>query len=106
MQKKVDTVYLDARDNICVAARDLTAGHNLEIAGQNITLQQDIRIGHKIAVAEITNDSSVFKYGQPIGKNDRGYISWAMGFIFTICGTTPQKVTMKRQHNTPLLVNL
>jgi altronate hydrolase len=64
---KVDIVYLDAEDNICVAARDLTAGHTLEIAGQHFSLQQDIRIGHKIAVTDIANDSPVFKYGQPIG---------------------------------------
>jgi altronate hydrolase len=64
---KVDVVSIDAKDNICVAARDLPAGHTLEIAGQHFSLQQDIRIGHKIAVAQIANDSPVFKYGQSIG---------------------------------------
>ena len=47
---QVDIVYLDPKDNICVAARHLNAGETIHVDDQSIELKQDIRIGHKIAV--------------------------------------------------------
>ena len=64
---QVDIVYLDPKDNICVAARHLNAGETIHVDDQSIELKQDIRIGHKIAVRVIEVNSPVFKYGQPIG---------------------------------------
>ncbi len=64
---QVDIVYLDPKDNICVAARHLNAGEIIHVDDQAIELKQDIRIGHKIAVRGIEDNSPVFKYGQPIG---------------------------------------
>ena len=67
MSEKVDFIYLDGNDNICVATRNLPKGTNLEVEGQQFALQEDIRIGHKIAIREIESETPVYKYGQPIG---------------------------------------
>lgn len=64
----VDAVYLHPEDNICVAARSLAAGESLEIAGAKVTLEQPVRIGHKIAVRRIGKGEFVRKYGQIIGQ--------------------------------------
>jgi altronate hydrolase len=63
-----DAVYLHADDNICVAARQLRAGEELEIAGATIRLAEAVRLGHKIAVRPIRQGDYVRKYGQIIGQ--------------------------------------
>jgi altronate hydrolase len=65
---RVDAVYLHRDDNVCVAARNLAAGEKLEIAGTNFSLEQGVRIGHKIAVRPIPKGEFVRKYGQVIGQ--------------------------------------
>jgi altronate hydrolase len=59
---------LHPEDNICVAARNLTAGESLDIAGAKLALEQPVRIGHKIAVHRIGKGDFVRKYGQIIGQ--------------------------------------
>ncbi len=67
MSEKVNFIYLDGNDNICVATRNLSKGTGLEVEGRHFKLQEDIRIGHKIAICEIESETPVYKYGQPIG---------------------------------------
>lgn len=67
MSDKVDFIYLDGNDNICVATRNLSKGTILDVEDQSFELQEDIRIGHKIAIREIDSETPVYKYGQPIG---------------------------------------
>ncbi len=64
---RTDAVYLHPDDNICVAARNLEKGAELEIAGTTIRLAEPIKIGHKIAVRPIKKGDEVRKYGQIIG---------------------------------------
>ncbi len=66
--KPTDAVYLHADDNICVAARNLPRGHQLDIAGEAITLAEPVRLGHKIAVRSVRQGDYVRKYGQIIGQ--------------------------------------
>ncbi len=63
-----DAVYLHPEDNICVAARNLAAGDDIEIGGTRLTLQKPVRLGHKIAVRRIGKGEFVRKYGQIIGQ--------------------------------------
>src|SRR5262245_51986277 len=63
-----DAVYLHPDDNICVAARNLSAGQELEITGARVRLAEAVRLGHKIAVRAIRKGDYVRKYGQIIGQ--------------------------------------
>jgi len=60
-------IYLHPDDNVCVATRTIDAGTNLNVGGRTITVQQSVRLGHKIAVQNIGRDEPVKKYGQTIG---------------------------------------
>src|SRR6187200_3525299 len=63
-----DAVFLHPDDNICVAARNLSAGQTLEIAGATVKLSEPVRLGHKIAVRPIKKGDYIRKYGQIIGQ--------------------------------------
>ena len=64
----VDVVYLHADDNICVAARNLSAGDQITAGPYQVTLQEKVNLGHKISVVEIAEGDSVRKFGQVIGQ--------------------------------------
>ncbi len=64
---QAEVIHLHADDNICVAARNLSAGAQLEVDGRTFTLSSLVRIGHKIAVEPIGRNQPVRKYGQIIG---------------------------------------
>ncbi len=63
-----DAVFLHPDDNLCVAARNLEKGQSLAIAGKSVTLAENVRLGHKIAVRPIRRGEYVRKYGQIIGQ--------------------------------------
>ena len=65
--KSVDTIYLNADDNTCVAARPLSVGTEIEAGGARIKLTEPVPLGHKIAIKPIAKDEPVRKYGQIIG---------------------------------------
>src|SRR5437762_3777104 len=67
-RRATDAVYLHADDNICVAARNLGAGQEIDVAGTTIRLAEAVRLGHKIAVKAIRKGDYVRKYGQIIGQ--------------------------------------
>ena len=62
-----DVVHLHDADNVCVAARDMTRGDRVSVAGRTVELTEPVAFGHKIAVAAIEQGGRVLKYGQPIG---------------------------------------
>src|SRR5205814_254978 len=67
-RRATDAVYLHPDDNICVAARNLSAGQEVEIAGTSVKLAEAVRLGHKMAVREIRKGDYVRRYGQIIGQ--------------------------------------
>jgi altronate hydrolase len=67
-RRATDAVYLHPDDNICVAARHLAAGDELDIAGTKVRLAEAVRLGHKVAVRPIHKGEFVRKYGQIIGQ--------------------------------------
>lgn len=62
-----DAVLLHADDNVCVAARHLSAGAEVAAGERQLTLTEDVRLGHKIATRRISAGQTVLKHGQPIG---------------------------------------
>ncbi|MGD9720339.1 MAG: UxaA family hydrolase [Pirellulales bacterium] len=62
-----DTIYLHARDNVCVAARDLPAGTEISAGAFQVRLTGPVKLGHKIALEPIAQGQPVTKYGQTIG---------------------------------------
>ena len=62
-----EVVFLHSDDNICVAARRLEAGTQLNVQGRKVTTAEPIKLGHKLAVEAIAEGKFVRKYGQIIG---------------------------------------
>ena len=62
-----DVVYLNPRDNVCVAARNLERGESVVARERAIKLVEQVRLGHKIAVARIEKGDVVRKWGETIG---------------------------------------
>lgn len=66
-------LIMDARDNVAVAIRELTAGEALRIplpdgAIREVTTVEPIPFGHKFATADIGEGDQVIKYGERIGR--------------------------------------
>ena len=63
---------LSDEDNVCVACRKLVAGANLNLTtGSTVRITQNIPIDHKIALKQISEKTTVLKYGVPIGTATR-----------------------------------
>src|SRR5262249_28486697 len=60
-------VHLRPEDNVAVAARNLTAGQQLQVNGTSVTLSRRVGLGHKVALKPIAKGQAVTKYGQIIG---------------------------------------
>lgn len=54
-------------DSVAVALAPLAKGTALQVAGQTVTLLEDIPQGHKFALTDIPAGGAVIKYGAPIG---------------------------------------
>jgi altronate hydrolase len=63
----IDVVHLHRNDNVCVAARDLPAGHEITAGGRTVRLSGPVKLGHKIALERIAEGKPAVKYGQIIG---------------------------------------
>lgn len=59
-------LVIDARDNVGIALEDLRAGQAIP-GGDEHTLRQEIRFGHKFAVRDIREGEYIIKYGAQIG---------------------------------------
>ncbi|WP_406676344.1 UxaA family hydrolase [Moorella sp. ACPs] len=60
-------IQLREKDNVAVALVDITAGETIAIAGREITLQENIKAGHKFALLDMAAGQEVKKYGYAIG---------------------------------------
>ncbi|GAB6087685.1 UxaA family hydrolase [Alkaliphilus crotonatoxidans] len=60
-------IKINQQDNVIVALVDLTKGEVLEENEFQITLLEDIKRGHKIALKDISPGENILKYGFPIG---------------------------------------
>ncbi|MDR1191776.1 MAG: altronate dehydratase family protein [Verrucomicrobiales bacterium] len=58
---------INSADNVAVAINELTAGMEVTIDGEKITLARAIPAGHKFALKALAPGENVIKYGYPIG---------------------------------------
>src|SRR3546814_14010986 len=61
-----NAIFIDPRDSVATALRDLDAGERLDVA-EGITLTEPVARGHKIAVVDLAAGAPVIKFGFPIG---------------------------------------
>jgi altronate dehydratase small subunit len=66
-------LIMDAKDNVAVAIRELTAGETLRIVAPDgtervVTTVEPIQFGHKFSAADIAEGDQVIKYGERIGR--------------------------------------
>ena len=61
-------VRLHPDDSVCVALVDLPKDTSIPVASTQVTLIDDIRQGHKIAICPVERGQAVLKYGHPIGR--------------------------------------
>ena len=64
-------IKLNDNDNVIIALTDLKAGLVLEVDKKKVTLKEDIKQGHKIAIQDIETHQDVIKYGFPIGHGNQ-----------------------------------
>src|SRR5687768_4818483 len=65
--QKPDVVQVHPTDNVAVALEALSAGQEVMLGGERITLHDDVPAGHKIALRALAAGESVRKYGFAIG---------------------------------------
>ena len=63
-----DMVRITPRDMVAVALKPLRAGEKVSFGGGEITLAEDLPMGHKAALRRIRKGEAVIKYGYPIGE--------------------------------------
>lgn len=60
-------IKINPEDNVAVCLEAALADESASIDGQLISLQNDIPVGHKVALQPIATNADVIKYGAPIG---------------------------------------
>lgn len=73
MSVQPDLIQVHASDTVATALRDLDQGQQATVADPDgtlsaVTLLDQIRMGHKIALQVIDNGDLVLKHGRPIGR--------------------------------------
>ena len=63
-----DLVRITERDMVAVALKPLKAGETVSYGGGEVTLKDDLPMGHKAALRDIRKGEPVIKYGFPIGE--------------------------------------
>ena len=63
-----EMVRITPQDMVAVALRPLQAGETVRCEGAEVTLREDIPMGHKAALRDIRKGEAVIKYGYPIGE--------------------------------------
>jgi len=72
---KSKAILLHPKDSVATALTDLAAGEVVILLSKEhnreVTLLQDIRLGHKFALRDIAEGENVLKYGMPVGRATR-----------------------------------
>ena len=61
------SLVIDKRDNVAILLEKADAGDKIEVAGTEFALKQAIEFGHKVALGDLKQEDSVYKYGEEIG---------------------------------------
>lgn len=60
-------IKINENDNVVVALKDLQMDEVIEVENKSITIKEDVKRGHKIAIKDIKDNENIIKYGFPIG---------------------------------------
>ncbi len=65
-----ELIRINEKDSVAVALRPLSAGERVNVTGAGTVLnaEEDIHMGHKVALRNIAKGEAVIKYGFPIGE--------------------------------------
>jgi altronate hydrolase len=66
--KMQEAIKIHELDNVAVALQVLSAGQEIPIAFDTITIMEEIPVGHKFALVKLEPNNEVIKYGYSIGK--------------------------------------
>ncbi|HCV05750.1 UxaA family hydrolase [Pseudoalteromonas sp. SSMSWG5] len=61
-------VLLHEQDNVIVCCQAAYLGEAITIANDELTLNTDVTVGHKVACRAIQKGEQILKYGVPIGS--------------------------------------
>ncbi|HLJ49696.1 MAG TPA: altronate dehydratase family protein [Bryobacteraceae bacterium] len=61
-------IHLHASDNVAIARVPLAAGQVVRVDGHDVTIEDAIPIGHKVALAAIAAGETIVRYGQIMGR--------------------------------------
>lgn len=64
----LQAIRIDRRDNVATAICYIPKGNEVMIEEITLKAEEDIPLGHKIALTRIREGEMVIKYGEPIGK--------------------------------------
>ena len=87
-------IWLNEKDNVIVALKDIKKNEKVN----NLTVNEDIHQGHKIAIKDIKCGEQVFKYGYAIGiatKNIKPGDHVHTHNVKTLLDTAPTQKTRK-----------
>ena len=70
-------LILAPSDNVAVACTDLAAGTTLIVDGRELTTDQVVQTGHKLARRSIAAGERIVKYGAPIGSSRAAIVAGA-----------------------------
>lgn len=60
-------IKIDEKDNVATALKDARQGDVAVCGHKKVTLLEDVRVGHKIALENIKKENFIYKYGHIIG---------------------------------------
>lgn len=60
-------IHANEKDNVVTCVRHLKKGEQVSIEGKTYTVNEDIPVFHKMAIADVEQYQTVFKYGEIIG---------------------------------------
>ena len=63
----MNMIHIHPNDNVAVALTDVAKGEVIELKGITVTAAEDIKRGHKMALADLAKGDKIIKYGYPIG---------------------------------------
>lgn len=67
-RKKLAFLQIHSKDNVLVALRDLPLGFEVDFAGQQFKLRQEVKAKHKFTVEVLAENDDVYMYGVLVGK--------------------------------------
>ena len=63
------TLVLHPRDNVAVVLKDITKGQVIVLPNEReIVAMTDIPYSHKVAITDLAEGATIYKYGEVIGK--------------------------------------